>query len=118
MMNGHGHATCLLTDGLVHAYEATGEKKILDYAAEFAAEGIQTAEGSNMAVPDGLAGPAHTEGCAVVDWLRVNLDLGRVTGEAKYFEKVERILWGPYAHHMSFRGGMGCAHFGFTTTKL
>lgn len=109
--NGHGHATALVMDGYVLACEATGERKYLDFAANLADTIALRSESTHMALPDYLGKTAHTEGCGVVDWLRLNLDLGRATGKALYFDRAERILWGPYFYQMNNRGGMRCGSF-------
>jgi hypothetical protein len=47
------------------------------------------------------------EGCAIVDWLRLNLALGRVTGKARYWAMVERTLHNHFLQNQSKTGGFG-----------
>lgn len=106
---GHAHATARSLVGLVYAYELTGEKRYLDAAIRVADSVMLRYEGSTMAVQNTMDGQnGLTEGCGAVDWLLVNMELGRATSQAKYFDRAERILWGPYLHHIRPCGGMGC----------
>ena len=47
------------------------------------------------------------EGCAIVDWLRLNLALGRVTGKARYWAMAERTLHNHLLQNQSAKGGFG-----------
>ncbi len=47
------------------------------------------------------------EGCAIVDWLRLNLALGRVTGRARYWAMAERTLHNHLLQNQTPRGGFG-----------
>jgi len=47
------------------------------------------------------------EGCAIVDWFRLNLGLGRVTGKARYWAMAERTLHNHYLQNQSVKGGFG-----------
>lgn len=47
------------------------------------------------------------EGCAIVDWLRLNLALGRVTGKARYWAMAERTLHNHFLQNQSKKGGFG-----------
>jgi Beta-L-arabinofuranosidase, GH127 len=47
------------------------------------------------------------EGCAIVDWFRLNLALGRVTGKARYWAMAERTLHNHYLQNQSAKGGFG-----------
>lgn len=47
------------------------------------------------------------EGCAIVDWLRLNLALGRVTGKARYWAMAERTLHNHFLQNQSKTGGFG-----------
>jgi len=105
---GHGHSTMSAMHGYVLAYQATGEKKYLDHAIRVVDTIAMANETTDMGLPDYFGSVAVTEGCAVVDWMIVNLRLGQATGQAKYFDRAERILWGSYMHHLDATGSMGC----------
>lgn len=47
------------------------------------------------------------EGCAIVDWLRLNLVLARVTGKARYWAMAERTLHNHLLQNQSSKGGFG-----------
>jgi len=50
---------------------------------------------------------ARDEGCAIVDWLRLNLALGRVTGKARYWAMAERTLHNHFLQNQTAKGGFG-----------
>ena len=50
---------------------------------------------------------ARDEGCAIVDWLRLNLALGRVTGKARYWAMAERTLHNHFLQNQTPKGGFG-----------
>ena len=47
------------------------------------------------------------EGCAIVDWLRLNLLMARVTGKASYWAMAERTLHNHFLQNQSPKGGFG-----------
>jgi hypothetical protein len=47
------------------------------------------------------------EGCAIVDWLRLNLELARVIGKPRYFAMAERTLHNHFLQNQSATGGFG-----------
>jgi hypothetical protein len=47
------------------------------------------------------------EGCAIADWLRLNLELARVTGKARYWAMAERTLHNHFLQNQSSKGGFG-----------
>jgi Beta-L-arabinofuranosidase, GH127 len=47
------------------------------------------------------------EGCAIVDWLRFNLALGRVTGKTRYWAMAERTLHNHFLQNQAPTGGFG-----------
>jgi hypothetical protein len=50
---------------------------------------------------------ARDEGCAIADWLRLNLALGRVTGKARYWAMAERTLHDHFLQNQTPKGGFG-----------
>jgi DUF1680 family protein len=51
------------------------------------------------------------EGCSEADWLRLNLQLWRLTGQSRYLEMAERLLWDHYATNRAPNGGYGHHEF-------
>ena len=47
------------------------------------------------------------EGCAIADWLRLNLALGQVTGKARYWAMAERTLHNHLLQNQTSKGGFG-----------
>jgi DUF1680 family protein len=47
------------------------------------------------------------EGCAMTDWLRVNLELAKITGKTKYLDMADRILANHYVTNQFENGGFG-----------
>jgi hypothetical protein len=50
------------------------------------------------------------EGCAIDDWLRLNLALGRITGKARYWSMAERTLNNHLLQNQAAKGGFGHRH--------
>jgi DUF1680 family protein len=51
------------------------------------------------------------EGCSESDWLRFNLDLWRLTGNVRYLDVAERLLYNQYPANQTANGGYGARHF-------
>jgi len=47
------------------------------------------------------------EGCAEADWLRLNLELGRVTHKSRYWDMAERLLYNQFLQNQAADGGFG-----------
>jgi hypothetical protein len=47
------------------------------------------------------------EGCAEADWLRLNLELGRVTHKSRYWDMAERLLNNQFLQNQTASGGFG-----------
>lgn len=52
----------------------------------------------------------HDEGCALADWLRVNLKLFEITKKARYLEIAERLIHNQYLANEWSNGGFGHRH--------
>nr|MCU0781890.1 glycoside hydrolase family 127 protein [Akkermansiaceae bacterium] len=50
---------------------------------------------------------SRDEGCAIVDWLRLNLALARVTGNTRYWAMAERTLHNHFLQNQTTKGGFG-----------
>ncbi len=93
---GHSHGSLSQTCAMIRIGAVTGEKRFLDRAITR----------WNNIITQGFANPAggvlehfyvtgkyRDEGCSEADWLRMNLLLWGETGETKYLDMAERILW-------------------------
>jgi DUF1680 family protein len=51
----------------------------------------------------------RTEGCAECDWLRLNIHLYRITGETKYIDMAERVIFNEFSMNQFDTGDFGHA---------
>ena len=51
------------------------------------------------------------EGCSEADWLRLNLRLWALTGETRFLDQAERLIWNHYAMNRTANGGYGHHQF-------
>jgi len=106
---GHSHGSISTHEALVMLYEDTGDKKYLD----------RVVKRWNDAVNGGFVNPSggvcenfilegHSdEGCSESDWLRLNLMIWRNTGDVKYLDFAERMLFNEYQMNQWHTGGFG-----------
>jgi hypothetical protein len=105
----HAHGMLCNQVSLVLLYEATSEASYL--------ERVEKRWGD--LVTGGYVNPAggilekcrvkfaRDEGCAIADWLRLSLALGRVTGKARYWAMAERTLHNHFLQNQTAKGGFG-----------
>lgn len=110
---GHSHGSISTHEALVMLYEDTGEKKYLD----------RVVKRWNDAVYGGFVNPSggvcenfiikgHSdEGCSEADWLRINLMIWRNTGDVKYLDFAERMLFNEYQMNQWHTGGFGHRYY-------
>lgn len=109
----HSHGNLVTHYGLLLLFEITGKRDYLD----------RTLAQWTKAVSEGYVWPlggvgekfhvsyASDEGCSEADWLRLNLKLWRITGEVRFLEMAERLLWNHYAMNRTANGGYGHHNF-------
>ena len=89
---GHVHCQLSTARGLLELYRHTGERPYLD--AVLALHDFITREA--LWVSGGVGfyfnRPEENETCADADWLRLNLQLWKITGEAHYMDLAENVL--------------------------
>lgn len=107
----HSHSYLNTLTGLGMLYERTGEPELLDrlkyaYWQEIVAHSRPVDGG----VPEFYPDDARTEGCSVVDWLRLNLQMWRITKEAVYLDEAERTWLNALNFHQTPIGAFGHAH--------
>jgi DUF1680 family protein len=105
----HAHGMLCNQVSLLLLYEAT---KDAAYLARVEKRWDELVEGGYINPAGGILEKcrvkfARDEGCAIVDWLRLNLALGRVTGRARYWAMAERTLHNHLLQNQTPRGGFG-----------
>ena len=126
-----GHAHCLMTSlrGLLRLAEVTREAKYLRYV-ESIWEEIKDAAYISGSFPEGIPDKSGNEACATVDWLRLNLELWRLTQQERYLDCAEPVVFnglpfdqnraGGFVAHRDLRGRAGepadqcCSYHGAT----
>lgn len=117
--HSHGYLSALL--GMLALYEETGSPRLIERV-----RAAQKAIAASRTLPDGsptefFPWSYRDEGCSTADWLMINLELARLTGEATYYEAAERAwrngLYGNQAenggfchHHLDTNGFVGAGN--------
>ncbi len=105
----HAHGMLSNQVSLLLLYETTGESQYLERVARRWSELV---EGGYINPAGGILEKCHVkyerdEGCAIADWQRLNLELARLTGKAKYFAMAERTLHNHFLQNQAMAGGFG-----------
>ncbi len=105
----HAHGFLTSLRGVADLYEATREPALL---AQAESEWQAVATSGNLfvagTVPEAWAPKAvRTEGCAEADWLRLSLQLWRLTGNLQYLEAAGRTLFNEFAMNQFGTGDVG-----------
>jgi len=109
----HSHGNLITHHGLVLLYEVTGKGAYLQRVRDH----WRQAWDGGYVWPTGGVGErfrvasSTDEGCSEADWLRLNLDLWRVTGEARFLEAADRLLCNHYEMNRTANGGFGHHQF-------
>lgn len=89
---GAVHCHLLAGRGLLDLFEVTRDGRYLEAVEALYEHLMSEALSVNGAVGEFLMGAEESETCADADWLRLNLQLWRVTGEVRYLEMAEHVL--------------------------
>jgi DUF1680 family protein len=115
----HSHGSLSQHGALLMLYEETGDAKYLrrvvtrwDRAVK---EGFINPSGGVLE-KFWVTGYDRDEGCSEADWLRLNLLLWRNTGETRYLDMAERLLWSEYLANQWPSGGFGHRYIGCDET--
>lgn len=109
----HSHGNLITHCGLLLLYEITGKPEYLEQPRRRWREAVV----GGFVWPTGGVGEkfrvscATDEGCSESDWLRLNLNLWRLTGDRRYLEMAERLLWNHFAMNLAPNGGYGHHNF-------
>jgi DUF1680 family protein len=103
----HGYLTSLR--GVMDLYQFTSDNRLLHQCE---AAWREVAESEDLlitgGVPEGWSPNKHrTEGCAEVDWLRLNLALWKATSHPKYLAATERVTFNELALNQFASGDFG-----------
>ena len=105
--HAHGMLCCQVSLLLLH--EATADA---DYLSQVENRWDELVGGGYINPAGGLLEKCRVrfvrdEGCGLVDWFRLNLDLARMTGKARYWAMAERTLHNHFLQNQSSKGGFG-----------
>jgi DUF1680 family protein len=109
----HSHGNLITHHGLVLLYEVTGKGAYLQRVRD---RWRQAWDGGYVWPTGGVGERFHVasstdEGCSEADWLRLNLDLWRVTGDPRFLEAADRLLCNHYEMNRTANGGFGHHQF-------
>ena len=104
----HSHGRLCTARGFADLYALTGERRWRDAAERdwqiFTARHLLPTGGVKEMLETKCV---RDEGCAEADWLRLNLSLWRLTGEARYLDAAERSLKNHFIYQQFPNGGSG-----------
>jgi len=105
---GHAHGLMTTLRGLQTAALVTGDeawnKKPESHRLKITGRYLEMPDGC---VPEVFPSSPANEGCAIADWLMMNLNAGLISGDDSAYEKAERILWNGLAFNQWITGGFG-----------
>ena len=111
----HSHGSISVHGALLMLYEETGNTRYLRRVTERWDKAVQ----GGFVNPAGgvlekywVTGYDRDEGCSEADWLRLNLMLWKNTGETRYLDMAERLLWSAFMSNQWPSGGFGHRHIG------
>ena len=115
----HSHGFLSSLRGIVELYKATGDETYLEQV-EREWKGISQSKNLLIqgAIPEAFHPRIHRdEGCSQADWVRLNLELWRLTGKQHYLKQAEGALFngfsfnqfpnGDFGHHTLVESGVG-----------
>ena len=105
----HSHGNLITHYGLLLLYEITGKPEYLERPL---AQWQKAVEGGFVWPLGGVGerfhvNSANDEGCSEADWLRLNLRLWMLTGQTRFLDSAERLLWNHYVMNRTANGGYG-----------
>ena len=107
----HSHGMLCCQVGLLDLYEATKDdsylKRVEQRWDELVRDGYINPAGGIFEMCFVSPKRSRDEGCAIADWLRFNLALGRVTGKNRYWAMAERTLHNHLLQNQNRKGGFG-----------
>jgi len=89
---GSVHCHLLAGRGLLDLYELTQEPRYLEGVHALYEHVASETLSVNGSVGEFLMGAEESETCSDADWMRLNLQLWRVTGDSRYMDVAEHVL--------------------------
>ncbi len=106
----HSHGSLSEHEALMMVYEETGDAKYLERVEKRwndAVSGGYVNVCGSVLEKFWVTDDHRDEGCSEADWLRLNLMLWRSTGNDKYLDMAERLLYNGYIANQWPSGGFG-----------
>ncbi len=105
----HAHGMLCAHVSLLLLHEATGKPEYLERVEKRWEDLVQ---GGYINPAGGILEKCRVrfvrdEGCAIDDWLRLNLALARITGKTRYWSMAERTLHNHLLQNQASKGGFG-----------
>jgi DUF1680 family protein len=90
----HAHAFLSTLRGMMDYYACTGDPQILGRVRKYYAQVLNSQNALSVCegIPESFNRRDNDEGCTEGDWVRLNLQLARATGDAVYVDRAERAL--------------------------
>jgi DUF1680 family protein len=90
----HAHAFLTVLRGMMDYYASTGDPQVLAHVQKYYAQVLNSQNALSVCegIPESFNRRDNDEGCTEGDWVRLNLQLARATGDAAYVDRAERAL--------------------------
>ncbi|NOY58392.1 MAG: hypothetical protein GXO75_05610, partial [Calditrichaeota bacterium] len=106
----HSHSFMNTLVGVAMLYSQTGDEKYLDLLQKDYWQGIfRHGRRFDGGIAEFFPTDLRTEGCSLVDWLRLNLQMWQITQQAVYLEEAERTWLNALNFHQTGSGAFGHA---------
>ncbi|MBN2217388.1 MAG: glycoside hydrolase family 127 protein [Pirellulales bacterium] len=106
----HTHHALSMCRGLVDLARATGRREYRDRAEDYL-DWCRENQLVTGGLPEMMPQSQQDEGCALADWIVVNLKMFETTGEDRYLDDAEHMLVNHFFMNQFHTGGFG--HLGF-----
>ncbi len=106
----HSHSFLNSLVGLAMLYRHTGESRYFDrLLKEYWQNILPHSRQPDGAVCEFYPADQRTEGCSIVDWIRLNLQLWQLTGKPVYLDEAEKSWLNGLNFHQTANGAFGHA---------
>ena len=106
--NGHSHILMTTMRGLQLAALYTGDMSFNEQPERIRKLIQEQAVWADGNIPEVLPMSARNEGCAIADWVMLNLNAGFLTGADEAYEKAERAMFNALALSQLSNGRFSC----------